>query len=239
VLRETGTATVLVSWGRKAGDEWDAKPRAWLQGTGCDAWILHQATQPALLHAASWHQPLAAHDLRAYDAGVARWTEYTAGLGYDSIAYGAVILRRRQGSNWLRSEELPETSTEPASAQLIRMTEAQDLLAGLAGKRSLLNERLALVAGHRLDQSLVCVKGSYSVERAVLTLTEGLTFRADVDPFTAYLVTRLDGTRTLATAITEASAAVPMAGMDKEDVESAALRAVRRMFELGFVQKSE
>jgi hypothetical protein len=30
-----------------------------------------------------------------------------------------------------------------------------------------------------------------------------------------------------------------MAGMDKEDVERAALRAVRRMFELGFVQKSE
>ena len=239
VLREAGTATVLVSWGRKENDEWDAKPRRWLQGSGCDAWILHQATQPALLHAASWHQPLAAHDLKGYDDGVARWTEYIAALGYDSIAYGAVILRRRQGNNWLRSEELPETSTDPASEQLVRMTEAQDLLAGLADKRSLLDERLALVAGHRLDQSLVCVSGSYSVERAVLRLTEGLTFRADVDPFTAYLVTRLDGTRTLGLAIAEAATAIPMAGMDTDDVEAAALRAVRRMFELGFVQKAE
>jgi methylase of polypeptide subunit release factors len=237
VMRYGAMATLMVSWGRKIGDEWDATPRQWVHGLGCDTFVLHQATQPAILHAASWHQPLAANDVRAYDAGIERWMDYISRLGFDAIAYGAIILRRREGSNWFRSEDLPDVNTAPAGEQLVRMTEAQDLLAGLADKRALLQERFALTGGHRLDQTLVCTDGSYTVERAVLQLTEGLNFRANVDPFNAFLVTRLDGTRSLGTAIAETAAAVPTAGMDDNEIETVALRAVRRMLELGFVTK--
>ena len=237
VLRPGGTATVMVSWGRKVGDEWDARPRKWVEGIGCDAWILHQASQPSLLHAASWHQPLAGRDLVAYDAGVERWTRYLDELGFESVAYGAVVLRRRAGNNWVRSEDLPETETSPASDQLLRMTAAQDLLADLPDRRRLLDERFVLVSGHRLDQTLHCRNGSYTVERAFLQLTEGLVFRANVDPFNAFLVTRLDGVRTLREAIAEAAEAATPAGLDADDVEAAALRSIRRMLELGFVER--
>jgi methylase of polypeptide subunit release factors len=237
IMREGATATLMVSWGRKTGDEWEATPRQWVLGRGCDAWAFHQATQAALLHAASWHQPLAANDIRAYDAGIERWTDYISRFGFDAIAYGAIVLRRRQGTNWFRSEELPDVSTAPAGEQLIRMTEAQDLLAGLADKRALLEERFVLTGGHRLDQTLICAGGTYNVERAVLQLTEGLTFRANVDPFNAFLLTRLDGSRPLGKAIAEAAAAVPTAGMDQDEIETVALRAIRRMLELGFITK--
>jgi hypothetical protein len=235
-LRDGGLATVLISWGRKAGDEWDATPRRWLEGSGCDAWILHQISQPALLHSASWHQQLAAGNLAAYDRGIERWTDYISSLGFDAIAYGAVVLRRRKGRNWLRSEELPDPFVEPAGAHLVRMTSAQDRLSGMKDKRSLLDEKLTLVKGHRLDQALVVTNGSYSVERAVLHLTEGLTFRADVDAFNAFLVTRLDGSRTLRQAIKEATTTTSAPSVDKEEIEAAALRSVRRMFELGFLK---
>jgi SAM-dependent methyltransferase len=235
-LRDGGTATVMVSWGRKTGDEWDATPRTWVQGTGCDAWILHQVSQPALMHSASWHQQLSSGNLAAYDQGIERWTEYIAGLGFDAIAYGGVVLRRREGKNWIRSEELPDPMVEPAGEHLLRMTVAQDRLAGMKDRRSLLDEKLALVKSHRLDQSLVCRDGVYAVELAVLHLTDGMTFRANVDPFNAYLVTRLDGSRTLREAIAETVRAVAMPGVETEDVESAALRSLRRMFELGFLQ---
>jgi methylase of polypeptide subunit release factors len=236
VLRPGGLATVMVSWGRKAGDEWDATPRRWVAGTGCDVWILHQATQPSLNHAASWHQPLAARDLRAYDEGVQRWTDYTSGLGFDAIAYGAVILRRREGANWIRSEEMPEPDSSPAGEQLVRMTAAQDMLAGLTDRRALLDARFSLVAGHRLDQTLRCTNGSYSIERAVLQVTDGLPFRANVDAFNAYLLTRLDGTRTLREAIGDTVQAAPMRGMEADEIETATLRSVRRMLELGFIE---
>src|SRR5437773_1054559 len=164
------------------------------------------------------------------------YLEPVAGEAFDLIAYGGVILRRREGKGWMRSEELPEMLVESAGEQLQRMTAAQDLLVGMKDKRALLDEKLALVKTHRLDQSLVCRDGAYSVERAVLHLTEGLTFRANVDPFNAYLVTRLDGSRTLREAIAETVRAVAMTGVESDDVESAALRSLRRMFELGFLQ---
>ncbi|HET7465468.1 MAG TPA: methyltransferase [Candidatus Dormibacteraeota bacterium] len=233
-LREGGMATVLISWGRKTGEGWADAPRRWVEGNGCDAWILHQITQPALMHSASWHQQLAPVDLAAYDRGVGRWTEYINGLGFDAIAYGAVILRRRHGANWIRTEDLPDPTAAPAGEHLLRMTEAEDLLAAMPDKRSLLDLKLTLARSHRLDQALVCTDGSYTVEQAVLHLTEGLPFRANVDAFNAYLVTRLDGTRTLREAIAEAAgAATP--GVEIQELEAAALRSVRRMVELGFL----
>jgi SAM-dependent methyltransferase len=237
VLRDGGLATLMVSWGRKSGDQWDATPRRWVEGNGCDVWVLHQVTQAALMHAASWHQPLAGRDLRAYDQGIERWMDYMTRLGFDAIAYGSVILRRRAGANWVRSEELPDSVSAPAGDQLLGLTAAQDLLAGLGDKRALLDERFALNPNHRLDQTLVATDGAYNVERAVMQLTDGLTFRANVDPFNAFLLTRLDGTRPLRQAIAEAAAAVPAPGLDQHEVETVALRGIRRMLELGFISK--
>src|SRR5258708_34278116 len=139
----------MLSWGRKPGDEWDARARTWVQGNGCAAGILHQVSQPALMHSASWHQQLSAGNLTAYDKGIERWTEYIAGLGFDAIAYGGVVLRRREGKSWIRSEELPDPMVEPAGEHLMRMTVAQDRLAGMKDRRSLLDEKLALWKSHR------------------------------------------------------------------------------------------
>ena len=235
VLRPGGTATVMVSWGRAAG-EWDASPRSWVAGNGCDAWILHQATQPALAHAASWHQHLTQRDLDAYAAGVRRWTEYVSNLGFEGVAYGAVILRRREGPNWVRSEDLPEADAPPAAEQLLRMTAAQDMLFRLPDRAALLDQKPRLVPGHRLDQTLRCVNGTYVIEAAMLQLTDGLRFRAAVDAFNAFLITRLDGARTLRQAVAESVEAAPQPGLGLADVEAAVLRSVRRMLELGFLE---
>jgi len=238
VLNEGGTATLLVSWGRRPGDDWDAVPSGWVKDNGCDAWVFHQASQSTIAHAASWHQPLAQRDLPAYDAAVERWTRYVRELGYEAIAYGAVLLRRRHGSNWVRTEELPERDAGRASDQLQRMMAAQDLLSRLGDRKALLEERLALVPNHHLDQTLRVQGGSYAIERALLQLDDGLPFRASVDAFNAYLLTRLDGTRSLRQAIADALEAVSQGQVDQEDVEGAALRATRRMLELGFLTRA-
>jgi methylase of polypeptide subunit release factors len=237
VLNEGGIATLLVSWGRRPGDDWDAVPSGWVKDTGCDAWLFHQASQTTVAHAASWHQPLAQRDLTAYDEAVGRWTSYVRELGYEAIAYGGVLLRRRPGPNWVRSEELPDRDAGPASDQLQRMLAAQDLLAGLPDRKALLEERLALVPNHHLDQTLRVQDGTYAIERALLQLDDGLAFRASVDAFNAYLLTRLDGSRSLRQAIADTLAAVGQGEVDPEEVETAALRSTRRMLELGFLAR--
>ena len=55
-LAEDAFATITISW--IAGDDLAARPRAWLDGSGCDAWILHTAREDPLRAAASWNRPL-------------------------------------------------------------------------------------------------------------------------------------------------------------------------------------
>jgi methylase of polypeptide subunit release factors len=234
-LSENGMAHIMVSWLRRLGDEWSARLRGWVQGSDCDAWLLHQATQTALAHAASWHQSLAASDPTAFEVRLDQWLEYMGGLGMDGVAFGAVILRRRGGSNWVRAEEIPETDHGPAGDQLGRLFANQDFLAALPDRKGLLDERFLLTQGHRLEQALRCRNGTYQVDRALLELEDGLAFRANVDAFNAYLLSCQDGRRTLKEALQDATAAAGPKGAEPDDIESAALRVVRRMVELGFI----
>ena len=53
-LAEGGFATVLANWALCDGEHWSDRPRRWVEGTGCDAWILRSETQDALTYAAAW-----------------------------------------------------------------------------------------------------------------------------------------------------------------------------------------
>jgi len=63
----------------------------------------------------------------------------------------------------------------------------------------------------------------------VLSLDEGLGFRTALDVYTADLVQLLDGTRPLREVLEH------LAGGDAERFDAAALPAVRRLLELGFL----
>jgi SAM-dependent methyltransferase len=233
-LRPGGQATVLVSWGRNLADDWFARPAGWLDGLGCDALILHQVTQTALAHSLSW-QGLEAVAPGADASGVDRWTEYLGGLGFDGVAYGAVVLRRRDGENWVRAEEIPGRYAGAAAAQLDALIAGQDKLIQLDRPEALLDRRLALVPNHRLEQTLRCRKGQFEVESALLTLEDGLPFGVHVDAFNAYLLSRMDGSRTLREALADAIDVTPE-GTQASEIEPSATRTVRRMLELGFLR---
>jgi hypothetical protein len=86
-----------------------------------------------------------------------------------------------------------------------------------------------------LEQTLRCRKGQFEVESALLTLEDGLPFGVHVDAFNAYLLSRMDGTRTLREALADAIEVTP-AGTQASEIEPSATRTVRRMLELGFLR---
>ena len=100
-LNEGGFAHVLVSWAHTADGDWAEPLRGWVEGSGCDAWLLHYRTSDPVAHAAGWLRPLGESDLESYVESLDRWLEYLHRLRIDAIGYGAVVLRRRGGGRQL------------------------------------------------------------------------------------------------------------------------------------------
>jgi protein-L-isoaspartate O-methyltransferase len=236
-LTEGGFAHLLIGWILRGAD-WPARPKSWLEGNGCDCWLLLGAQRDPVTHAAVWNEDLSREHGR-YAETLDRWIHYLAALGADAVAEGAVILRRRSDRpNWFRADAIPPGRPIPASDHVLRVFAAQDHLADLADERALLEEPLALVDRVRIEQELSCQEGGYVVEAMTVVLDEGLGFRAGVDQNTATLLPLLDGTRSLREAILVASKA---RAVDHEDIDAfttGALEVARKMLELGFLTRS-
>ncbi|HYK06812.1 MAG TPA: methyltransferase [Gaiellaceae bacterium] len=221
LLEPSGFATLMASWAQ-AGDDPAVRPREWLEGCGCDAWILHTTTDDPLSNAAAWTRD-AVDGPEDFAAALDRWTAYYGELGIEALAYGALVLRRRDGVNWSRGASLPPRPLEPASSQLVRMFAGVDL--ATAGADALLDTRLVVAEAARFEQ-VVAPSDGWTVVGASLSLEEGLGFRADVDESTLRLLRTVDGTRTARDAV------VSTLG---EDGLPRAAELLRGMLETGFL----
>ena len=234
-LQEGGHAFVLISWGVRKGEAWPDPLRPWVADLPCDSWILHHSSEEPLLYAASWNSPLQARS-GEFGSALDRWTAYLTDLGFATVAYGAAILRKRgAATNWVRFDDL-RGQREPASGEQIeQLIAAQDYIVSLSDPSALLDAKLTLTPAHRLEQVLRGREGTFVVEAASLRLERGIRFDATVDAFSAHLLARLDGRRSLREAIEMTAAQFAADGVDEAEFEKAALPTVTRMLALGFV----
>ena len=226
-LTEGGFATILVNWVVPSRDDPLAPLESWVADQGCDAWLLHYVTQDAAEYAARWNEELrdASGD---FAETVGRWLAYYEREGIEAVALGAVLLRRREGGNWIRREAVPLPPTGAASEQILRVFEAQD--AALSDDE-LLDARLALVEPHRLDQSLLYQDGAYAAQDAALILEDSVGVRAHIDPHAIHVLFALDGTRPLRELVDDA---VEATELDRDLLAGQTLSTARRLHELGF-----
>jgi methylase of polypeptide subunit release factors len=237
-LTEGGFAHVLVSWAQPADGDPAEPLRAWVEGSGCDAWLLHYRTSDPLAHAAGWLRPLGESDAARYREALDRWLGHLRQLRIEAIGYGAVVLRRRSsGRNWVRTDPLPLDRLEPAGEHTLRVFAAQDLLE-TSDDDALLELPLAVVPGHRLRQEIVAADGGLTVESQTLELTDGLRFVIGVDRHTVSLLPHFDGRRPLRDVIARASTTFALEAEERERFEPAALPVVRRLLGLGFLTPS-
>ncbi len=227
VLDEGAFASMLVSWAHAPREEWSAPLRDWVAGSGCDALLVNYGTQDPLTHASSWARTQPG-DAAAYDATIGRWLDYLERLGIEGIGYGAIVLRRRDGVNWVRAYELPTSGRRPAGEQIERLFQAADWL---AGNPELAQERFALSPTARVRQTVELRDGGWTVEKIEMRLDDGLDFSASIDPMIAHFVAALDG-RTLGEV---AAALAEREGADPAAFAAHAEQAARGMFELGFL----
>jgi methylase of polypeptide subunit release factors len=232
-LDEGGFASMLVSWTHRRDEDWSAPLRAWVEGSGCDAWLLHHGTDDPLTHAARWNREQFGDDPAALGGVLDRWLAYFDRLGIEGIAYGAVILRRRSGApSWVRTDELDGDRLRPAGEQILRVFDAADYLAALADERALLDGTFALAGAARLEQRGVHEGGEWRLAELALSLDEGLGFRAGLDAGTGELVAELDGRQPLCAVVDELAA---RQSADRDALAQDAVAVVRGLLGAGFL----
>lgn len=199
-LDDGGYASVLVSWVPGRAGEGPA-PLRWSANSGCDSLVLGLHRESARDAAAAWNEDV---DLAS------AWLDFYRSEGIDEIAYGAVVLRRRDGESWHDALELPGGPVGHASDQLLRIFAARESFAAGA-----------------IDQRRFALAPDAMLHGTELSLRGGLGLRAQLDETSLSLLLTLDGTLTVEEALRRA-------GQEANEGPSG-LPLVRRLVELGFL----
>lgn len=234
-LHEGGFAHILVSWAHPPADPWSPLEH-WIRGSGCDSWLLYFGSDDPVTHAGEWLRSVATEDPARYHQSLEEWLDYLDRLGIEAIAHGAIVLRRRSGGrNWVRKDAISLERLEQASDHVLRVFASQDFLEALEDERALLTAAFRLVERHHLEQKLICRAGEAELKGTVLSLDEGPGFRIALDVHTARLLPLLDGRSPLHEVLARLSSKLALGTDEAARFASAALPAVRRLVELGFL----
>ena len=227
-LRAGGFGYVLCNWVAPARGQWSKAPRAWLRGSGCDAWLLRYRMDSPAAYAVRWNlRPGRSFATAAAAAGP--WVDYYRTRGIEAIATGVIVLRRRTGRNWVHEDELVRAPVGAAGAHVERVFAAQDILRSLKDERELLAMPLAAA-----PQTLLVERRTPTgaLERARLTVEEGLPLAGRIPPACLPVVAALDGRRPLRKAV---EAAARASGVTTEAVEAQCLPTLAELLGRGLL----
>jgi hypothetical protein len=198
LLDDGGTATLVLSW-LSDEEDWAAAPRTWIEGAGCDAWVIGGPTLDPLGHAAKWTNFIA-RDQEAFGQALDEWAGYIHGLGASHVTEGVVILRKRpSGTPWFRADRLPRGAPKAGADQLARIFAARD---ALDGGTSLLDLTPTLTHAARITETVATGDEGPQTLDLRLSLADGLLFEIPLDPAYATALVGLDGSTTLGDALT-------------------------------------
>ena len=230
-LTEDGYMQILCEWAQIKGASWEERVAEWLQDTGCDAWVMKGLTQDPeeyAQHRIRDTSPDPSQDAASYDG----YMNYYRHRGVEAIHSGLIVMRRRDGRNWVRIEEVPPTPSGDLGEMILTTFAAHDLVQQMDTEEKLLTIHPKLAPHTRLEQICAQHEGQWRAEALTLRLTNGFPFHMSVQPLVAEFLVSCDGTRTAAEAI-QGFAANANAPLDK--VQAECLSMIRKLLERGFM----
>jgi hypothetical protein len=158
--------------------------------------------------------------------------QYYRHRGVEAIHDGLIVMRRREGRNWVRIEEVPKTPKGNLGEMIVSTFAAHDLMQQNSTDNQLLAIRPKLSPDVRLEQLCGQHDGQWRAESLTLRLISGFPFHMDVQPLVAEFLVTCDGTRTTGEAIQglAANADAPV-----ERVQAECLAMIRKLIERGFM----
>jgi methylase of polypeptide subunit release factors len=227
-LAPGGFASILIAWALDPDDPAE-RPRRWLDGSGCDAFLLHTATDDPIQTASVWNRDLLDRP-EAYAEALDRWLAYYRQLGIEHLGYGCLVLRKRSDGRdgWVEAQQLPRAALRPAGRHVRKLFEMQERLAEIDSDDAFLDQRLRVVDNAVVTQETRFEEGRWHSDSLTLRLESGLPFSAMLDRETARLIRELDGSKTLRAAVA--------AAVEGEAVQAKGVALARRMLEIGFLE---
>lgn len=189
VLNEGGTMQFLANWLHVEGQDWHERVAGWVDGTGCDAWVIQREFSDPVSYVDLWLRDAS----EPFDPARAQaWLDWFDSAGVTGVGFGVVTLRRSGRADPLvRVEELRQSIDGPLGESIQAWFGRQDWL---AATDSLLDVRFQRAAGLTLSQDATFDDDDWSVTRQVLALPDGLRWSEEVDPVALALVSGADGT---------------------------------------------
>ncbi len=230
-LNEGGYFEMLCEWAEIDGQPWQERIAEWMEGSGCDMWILHAGKQVPDIYAETYiFQTVPDKSLDA--ERFSEFMQYYRQRKLAAIHNGFIVMRRRNGGGRLRIEEMPGADSSDLGEAILDGFAAHDLLEACAEDEKLLAMRLRPSAVARLTRNYLPVENGWHMDAIHLRRESAMPVQLELEPLVAEFFRQLDGKLTAGEAI-QAIAGKSDAPLEK--VRSESLAMLRRFIELGLL----
>lgn len=230
-LNEGGYFQLLCEWAQVKEQPWKERISEWLEGSGCDAWVLMGNTQDASDYAQHRIADMAGtpqQDAEQYE----KYMAYYKARNVEGIHDGVIAMRRRSGKNWMVLEETAEVPNVPFGDFILASFEARDLLQSHQTDEQMLTVKPRLSPHSRLEQFFEAGEQGWKPTTLNLRLTKGLPFFIGLQPEVAGFLSKCDGSKTIGELIEKFA---PQVDAPFEKVQTECLGIMRRLLERGFL----
>jgi hypothetical protein len=230
-LNEDGYFQLLCEWAQVRGQCWQERVGEWLEGSGCDAWVLMGHTQDSSEYAQHRISETTASPVR--DAELyATYMAYYRERNVEAIHDGIIAMRKRSGKNWTLFEEVTETPKDPFGDAVLAIFSARDFLSAHPSDNEMLAVKPRLSPHARLEQFFQPGQGQWQPTSLNLRLTKGFPFFVGMQPAVAGFLAACDGNHTMGDLIENFARQVEA---PFEKVQAECVGIVRRLIERGFL----
>jgi len=229
-LRPGGWCQVLANWVIAAGTPWDEGLAGWVEGTGCDAWVVQREVADPAQYVELWLKDAGLHGTPEYAGRYDAWLSWFEEQGVEGVGFGWLNLRRPDRADpVLRFEDWPYDVEQPIGPEVADWARRVDIERSL-DDAALLGARLVTRVDVR--QETFGAPGEEDPEQIVLRQQRGLRRARTVDTVEAGLVGACDGDLAVGQVL---DALAQLLGQDGRTVRDRYLPRVRELLVEGFL----
>ncbi len=232
-LNPGGWCQVLANWAHRRGEPWQERVAGWLEGSGCDAWVVQREAADLAEYVELWLRDAGVHGRPDYAQRYDAWLSWFDTQHIVAVGFGWLHLRRLADGLTrepvVHLEEWPFDIEQPLGREVADRARRTDLVASTSDD-ALLGSRLVTRVDVRQESH--GEPGADDPATIVLRQQRGMRRARQVDTVEAGLVGACDGDLTVAQIL---DALASLLGEDPLTLRRDRLPVVRELVADGFV----